>query len=107
MSINEIINCPAQFVSASPYMVVQHIDWIQCRYLLVQVEGAVVTTTTEEDKYVILYYLPYPKCVWTIISASQTNYPCSTSPSHDAIEQDPKYTARAMNRKPIGIPKCA
>ncbi|KAM3069277.1 hypothetical protein ACMFMG_010784 [Clarireedia jacksonii] len=79
MSINEIINCPAQFVSSSPYIVVQHIDWIQCRYLLVQVEGGVVTTTMEEN----------------------------TSPSPDAIKQDPKYTAVATNRKPIGIPKCA
>ncbi|PQE18799.1 ubiquitin conjugating enzyme protein [Rutstroemia sp. NJR-2017a WRK4] len=84
MSINEIINCPAQFVSSTPYIVVQHIDWIQCRYLLVQVEDAVLTTpnptTTEDD---------------------------NTPPSFDTIEQDPKFTARAINKKAIGIPKCA
>lgn len=39
MSLNEIVNCPQQFASSSPYLVVQHIDWIQCRYLLVQVQG--------------------------------------------------------------------
>ena len=39
MSLNEIINCPSQFQSINPYLVVQHIDWIQCRYLLVQVQG--------------------------------------------------------------------
>jgi ubiquitin-conjugating enzyme E2 Q len=37
MSLNEIVNCPAQFASSKPYLVVQHIDWIQCRYLFVQV----------------------------------------------------------------------
>jgi ubiquitin-conjugating enzyme E2 Q len=39
MSLNEIVNCPTQFASASPYLVVQHIDWIQCRYLFVQVSA--------------------------------------------------------------------
>jgi ubiquitin-conjugating enzyme E2 Q len=37
MSLNEIVNCPSQFISSNPYLVVQHLDWIQCRYLLVQV----------------------------------------------------------------------
>jgi ubiquitin-conjugating enzyme E2 Q len=36
MSLNEIVNCPAKFISSSPFVVVQHVDWIQCRYLLVQ-----------------------------------------------------------------------
>ena len=39
MSLNEIVNCPTEFASHQPYLVVQHIDWIQCRYLLVQVQG--------------------------------------------------------------------
>jgi hypothetical protein len=39
MSLNEIVNCPTQFASSSPYLVVQHIDWIQCRYLFVQVSA--------------------------------------------------------------------
>jgi ubiquitin-conjugating enzyme E2 Q len=111
MSINEIINCPTQFVSSSPYIVVQHIDWIQCRYLLVKLEDAVLTTpnptTTEDDKYVIISIRITPKRVWTFKLVSQTNYPCSTPPSFDTIEQDPKFTARAMNKKAIGIPKCA
>lgn len=40
MSLNEIVNCPAQFASNTPFLVVQHIDWIQCRYLLVQVAAS-------------------------------------------------------------------
>ncbi|KAF7902317.1 hypothetical protein EAF00_002220 [Botryotinia globosa] len=77
MSINEIINCPKQFVSSNPFLVVQYIDWIQCRYLLVQIEGQVIAT------------------------------PASTREIQLEIEQDPKYTASALNRKPIGVPYCA
>lgn len=35
MSLNEIVNCPDQFLTSTPFVVVQHVDWIQCRYLLV------------------------------------------------------------------------
>jgi ubiquitin-conjugating enzyme E2 Q len=44
MSLNEIVNCPSKYVSHTPYLVVQHIDWIQCRYLLVQVQNTESTT---------------------------------------------------------------
>jgi ubiquitin-conjugating enzyme E2 Q len=37
MSLNEIVNCPGKFISSNPFVVVQHVDWIQCRYILVQV----------------------------------------------------------------------
>lgn len=36
MSLNEIVNCPSKYLSHTPYLVVQYVDWIQCRYLLVQ-----------------------------------------------------------------------
>jgi ubiquitin-conjugating enzyme E2 Q len=37
MSLNEIVNCPGKFISSNPFVVVQHVAWIQCRYILVQV----------------------------------------------------------------------
>ena len=40
MSLNEIVNAPHKFLSSHPYIVVQHVDWIQCRYLLVQTADA-------------------------------------------------------------------
>ena len=36
MAMNEIVNAPAEFQSQNPYYVVQHLDWIQTRYLFVQ-----------------------------------------------------------------------
>ncbi|KAJ8066456.1 hypothetical protein OCU04_005516 [Sclerotinia nivalis] len=82
MSINEIINCPRQFVSSDPYIVVQHIDWIQCRYLLVQIDP--VTN-----------------------AAAEPSSDSSHLTSAIEIQQDPKYTARSTNNKPIGVPYCA
>lgn len=35
IALCEIINSPAQFVSSTPHYVVQQLDWIQCRYLMV------------------------------------------------------------------------
>ncbi|CAG8960624.1 hypothetical protein HYFRA_00013502 [Hymenoscyphus fraxineus] len=82
MSLNEIVNCPTQFASHTPYYVVQHIDWIQCRYLLVQV------------------------------SAGDNDYARDTTASvnenrQDDISQDPKYRATSTLNKTIGIPSCA
>ena len=38
MSICEIVNQPEKFVSSSPHYVVNQVEWIQCRYLFVQVK---------------------------------------------------------------------
>jgi ubiquitin-conjugating enzyme E2 Q len=48
MSLNEIINAPTLFASSKPYLVVQHIDWIQCRYLLVQTAAGIVGASSSQ-----------------------------------------------------------
>lgn len=35
MAMAEIVNAPNDFTSKAPHLVVQHVDWIQCRYLFV------------------------------------------------------------------------
>lgn len=85
MSLNEIVNCPSQFTSTSPHIVVQFIDWIQCRYLMVQVQGTGDIATDRNSNTV-----------------SQT----PATPA-EVVEQDPKYTARSTLHKPIGMPTCA
>jgi len=42
--LNEIVNAPKEFVSSSPYLVVNKLDWIQTRYLFVKVIGIDVQT---------------------------------------------------------------
>ena len=36
LSLNELVNAPKQYISTNPHLVVQHVDWIQTRYLFVK-----------------------------------------------------------------------
>jgi hypothetical protein len=36
MCLNEIINAPDEYTNKIPHLVVQFVDWIQCRYLFVR-----------------------------------------------------------------------
>jgi ubiquitin-conjugating enzyme E2 Q len=36
LALSEIVNAPEEFVSSNPYYVIQHLDWIQTRYLFVK-----------------------------------------------------------------------
>ncbi|KAG5922616.1 hypothetical protein E4U42_005426 [Claviceps africana] len=38
LSICEMINCTREFISTSPHYVINKTEWIQCRYLLLQVD---------------------------------------------------------------------
>ena len=38
LALNEIVNAPAEFQSQNPFYVVKQLDWIQTRYLFVQVQ---------------------------------------------------------------------
>ncbi|CUS15675.1 unnamed protein product [Tuber aestivum] len=44
VSLNEIVNAPGEFVSSSPHLVVDKLDWIQTRYLFVKVIGIDIQT---------------------------------------------------------------
>ncbi|EKD17715.1 uncharacterized protein L3040_008100 [Drepanopeziza brunnea f. sp. 'multigermtubi'] len=81
MSLNEIVNCPKQFTSSSPYLVVQHVDWIQCRYLFVQTTG--------------------DRLVGPPIGLN------SEWNTRREVEQDPTRVTKSTLGKPVGIPICA
>ena len=36
LSLNELVNAPQEYLSSTPHLVVQHVDWIQTRYLFVK-----------------------------------------------------------------------
>ncbi|KUJ15334.1 uncharacterized protein LY89DRAFT_783500 [Mollisia scopiformis] len=86
MSLNEIVNCPTKFSSSNPYLVVQFVDWIQCRYLFV------LSQATSDGSY--------------NTGASSSTVSREPNP-HQEVAQDPKYTAKSTLSKPIGVPKCA
>ncbi|KAM0235548.1 hypothetical protein ACHAP5_009717 [Fusarium lateritium] len=80
ISICEIVNKPAQFVSTNPHFVVNKIDWIQCRYLFVQTQLPSAELDTKMDTG------------------------CSDSSTY--LEQDPAHVLVSRSA-PIGIPKSA
>ncbi|SGY22977.1 BQ5605_C019g08878 [Microbotryum silenes-dioicae] len=76
----EIVNLPHSFVSQTPYFVVNQVDWIQCRYLVV--ERMVAPSTAGSDA-------KDPKAV-------------TTGVVHE-IELDPAHPITLGNKK-IGVP---
>lgn len=82
MSICEIVNKTEEFVTRTPFFVVDKTDWIQCRYLLVR-----VNPTTD---------------------ALQTDFSAPSGPPCTGyIEQDPAYVILSEGSEPLRIPSRA
>lgn len=81
ISLNEVVNCPSQFVSKSPHLVVNQLDWIQSRYLFVRCEAL------DRGKGL----------------QGQT----TIQPATDFYKQDPHYTAQGPGGKAVVIPLTA
>jgi ubiquitin-conjugating enzyme E2 Q len=83
IALNEIVNAPSEFVSRTPHFVVQHRDWIQTRYLLVNCSG-------------------------TNRSPDATPQPSNAATSNETLfQQDPEMTPSGIKRNPITIPESA
>ncbi|KAF3935929.1 hypothetical protein ABW20_dc0108831 [Dactylellina cionopaga] len=80
LCLNEIVNLPGQFVSKSPHLVVDKVDWIQTRYLFVQTGRPPSVATT------------------TVTSAPVPGKP---------LPQDPAMTPRGIGHKNLVIPETA
>ncbi|KAH1320809.1 hypothetical protein KXX47_001612 [Aspergillus fumigatus] len=74
VSLNELVNAPAQFKHTNPHYVVTQLDWIQPRYLFVKCQGAGLGDGTANAKPSAIY------------------------------NQDPKYPAQGPSGTPICIP---
>ncbi|KAJ6257092.1 Ubiquitin-conjugating enzyme [Drechslerella dactyloides] len=81
MCLNEIVNLPAAFVSRSPHLVVDKVDWIQTRYLFVQT-GRPTT------------------------APAQQTVPAAPVPAR-VLPQDPAMTPRGIGHKNLVIPETA
>ncbi|KAL2759667.1 hypothetical protein ACRALDRAFT_2023808 [Sodiomyces alcalophilus JCM 7366] len=81
ISLCEIVNKVQDFTRQHPHYVLQHLDWIQCRYLLVKgTEGVSALSDTSER-------------------TSQT--------AADYLSQDPLYPVLGLNDATIRIPRAA
>lgn len=92
LALNEIVNAPAEFVSQSPFYVVQHLDWIQTRYLFVQcaptVDGLQYRTECRPEKAFQQDPKRIPKG-----TAGPIEIPSSAVKSHKAKKKDRKPAA--------------
>jgi ubiquitin-conjugating enzyme E2 Q len=77
VSLNELVNAPAQFKHTNPHYVVTQLDWIQPRYLFVKCKGAGPGDGTANAKHA------KPSAMY---------------------QQDPKYPAQGPNGTAICIP---
>ncbi|KAK6525574.1 hypothetical protein TWF281_010631 [Arthrobotrys megalospora] len=82
MCLNEVVNLPNQFVSKSPHLVVDKVDWIQTRYLFVQT-GRSPTVPNHNS---VLTVAPVPL---------------------KALPQDPAMTPKGIGQKALVIPETA
>ncbi|RVD89941.1 uncharacterized protein DFL_000927 [Arthrobotrys flagrans] len=82
MCLNEVVNLPNQFVSKTPHLVVDKVDWIQTRYLFVQT-GRPLTTLSHTPA----------------VSAAPVPF--------RALPQDPTMTPKGIAQKTLIIPETA
>ena len=52
--LNEIVNCPKQFVSQSPHIVISDVEWVQLRYIIVKTTAKASVGTQFFDKKLTL-----------------------------------------------------
>lgn len=81
ISLNEVVNAPHAFVNCVPHYVVQHLDWIQPRYLFVKLQDP-------------------------SMARSSISQPLSLSKHDESLiyKQDESHVARGPNGSPIKIP---
>lgn len=94
ISVCEIVNDTARFVSTQPYFVVNRVDWIQCRYLFIQVHDTLIgngLATVQSQP--------------TRDGQPANAVPFTAQPTI-YIEQDPAHLLTSESR-PVGIPQSA
>ncbi|KAM5345747.1 hypothetical protein ACJ41O_011608 [Fusarium nematophilum] len=92
ISICELVNEPSKFVSTNPHFVVDKIEWIQCRYLFVQVQPSAEAIGE-----------PFPKTQRPLSEATRS----SPKMASGYLDQDPNHRLMGNPNKSIKIPVSA
>lgn len=99
LALNEIVNAPTEFVNSSPYYVVQHLDWIQTRYLFVQCAPTVEGLKTGADSKPLNALAQDPQRTPKGMSDSIV-IPASAIKSHRLVK-DERRPATPKNQSPF------
>ncbi|OOQ90686.1 putative ubiquitin conjugating enzyme [Penicillium brasilianum] len=107
ISLNEIVNNPAQFVATSPHYVVQHLDWIQPRYLFVQVGNTPAFLGANVQTEPPMLYAQDPKYKVLGLSGKVIQIPMSafSSKRREALTASPGKSHRKKKRTSTGTPR--
>ncbi|KAJ5372206.1 Ubiquitin-conjugating enzyme E2 [Penicillium concentricum] len=95
ISLNEVVNAPHKFVNRNPHYVVQHLDWIQPRYLFVKLQDSNAPGMAGRIGGSVYGNIP------------KSSKPQSSSYKHDEslmYKQDERYLALGPSGQPIKIP---
>ncbi|RGP72709.1 hypothetical protein FLONG3_6717 [Fusarium longipes] len=95
VSLCELVNKTADFVSTSPFFVVNQVNWIQCRYLFLQVDNSLTESTTSHQ----------PSHVLGGRGQLTDSVPFDAQ-SSSYIKQDPAHTLTS-GRQRVEIPQSA
>lgn len=107
MCLNEIVNAPDEYICKTPHLVVQYIDWIQCRYLFVRA-GSSSQSEVRAGSGIVKDSRSHKRCLPRIISYTYTIFRLTQEIRNVAeIELDKNYMAKGANGIPIGIPRNA
>ncbi|KAJ5377718.1 uncharacterized protein N7496_005127 [Penicillium cataractarum] len=106
ISLNEIVNNPAKFVATTPHYVVQHLDWIQPRYLFVQVVKIPAFLEVDEQTEPPMLYAQDPKYEVHGPQARAIQIPMSafSSKRRAALAASPGKSPRKKKRISTGTP---
>ncbi|KAJ5854501.1 hypothetical protein N7534_007044 [Penicillium rubens] len=88
ISLNEVVNAPEKFVSHSPHYVVQHLDWIQPRYLFVKLSDSNERGTA----------------CGSMLTSSESQPSSHRHGESRMYQQDQRYLALGPNGKQVKIP---
>ncbi|KAL2821331.1 hypothetical protein BDW59DRAFT_164214 [Aspergillus cavernicola] len=86
VALNEVVNAPTEFTSMDPFYVVQHVDWVQPRYLFVQGQTSTGTPNSKRQSLTDVYSQD-PKRIANGSNGSPLRIPISATNSHRIAKQ--------------------
>ncbi|KKK21968.1 hypothetical protein AOCH_001865 [Aspergillus ochraceoroseus] len=98
ISLNEVVNAPAEYVSSRPHYVVGDVDWIQPRYLFVKCQTIPQSLDKSKPRQPSNIYDQDPSCLVRGPQQQQIKIPLSAVNSH-RIHTSPREVKKKTKKK--------
>ncbi|KAL2868884.1 putative ubiquitin conjugating enzyme [Aspergillus lucknowensis] len=87
IALNEVVNAPSEFTSNAPHYVVQHLDWVQPRYLFIQCQTPITHLKRPNIQPLSRVCAQAPERVVHGPNATPLQIPISATNSHRSRKQ--------------------